>query len=127
VRQVTGALHRFEDQPSLMIGVCSSKRWSRSHRAGAGLGARQVRADGAIGLGGVLIEIISRPQLLHARSASPKRLAVGRVADGRIGHATHLTRHSEAFALGRSHWASSLEQPYVLSVDANPLLPTPDG
>ena len=80
----------------------------------------------AIGLGGVLIEILGTPQLLHAPfGIAEARLAVGRVAGGRIGHATRGLDEEQREQLAQSAVALgnlALEHPYVASVDVNPLM-----
>ena len=80
----------------------------------------------AIGLGGVLIEILGTPQLLHAPfGIAEARLAVARIAGGRISHATRGLDEAQREQLAQSAVALgnlALEQPYVSSVDVNPLM-----
>ena len=126
-------LHRFEGQPSTRIeGVLVQEMVGARIELALGLERDPVFGPMvAIGLGGVLIEIISRPQLLHAPfGIAEARLAVSRVADGRIGHAARGLDEAqqEAFAQGAVALGElALEHPSVLSVDVNPLLPTPGG
>jgi acetyltransferase len=126
-------LRRFQDQPATRIeGVLVQEMVSARIELALGLQRDPVFGPMvAIGLGGVLIEIISTPQLLHAPfGLAEARLAVSRVANGRIGHAARGLDEAqqEAFAQGAVALGQlALEQPYVLSVDVNPLLPTPGG
>jgi acyl-CoA synthetase (NDP forming) len=80
----------------------------------------------ALGLGGVLIELLGTPQLLHAPfGIAEAREAVKRIAGGRIGHGTRGLDEDQleqlatiAVALGEL----ALEHPSVHSVDVNPLM-----
>lgn len=85
----------------------------------------------AVGLGGVLIEILGPPVLLHVPFSADRALAaVAAISGGRITH--------EVRGLGPAHQmqladvilglsALAVELPEVLSVDVNPLMVTENG
>jgi acyl-CoA synthetase (NDP forming) len=85
----------------------------------------------AVGLGGVLIELLGGPQLLRAPFGRREAdAAVGRIAGGRITHPTRglsvaarAALVEAAIGLGQL----SIERPDILSIDVNPLLAQPAG
>ncbi|WP_261566533.1 acetate--CoA ligase family protein [Frankia gtarii] len=85
----------------------------------------------AVGLGGVLIELIGEPVLLRAPfGLAQARAAVDRIAGGRIDHPTRglPKEYREQLAqvvLGVGQL--SVECPEVMSVDVNPVMVTADG
>jgi acetyltransferase len=85
----------------------------------------------AVGLGGVLIEILGPPVLLHVPFSADRALAaIAAISGGRITHEVRGLRpaHQMQLAdvlLGLS--ALAVELPEVDSVDVNPLMVTENG
>jgi acetate---CoA ligase (ADP-forming) len=80
----------------------------------------------AVGLGGVLVEILGDPQLLHAPfSHQQAREAVSGIAGGRILHTTRGLDDAQIDLLATTMTGVgqlALELPEIESVDINPML-----
>lgn len=85
----------------------------------------------AVGLGGVLVEILESPRLLHIPfTLEQARAAIEGIASGRIRHATRGLRDDDVDALARAAvglGTLGLELPEVESVDINPVMVHSDG
>ncbi len=85
----------------------------------------------AVGLGGILVELLGEPQLLHVPfSFEQARAAVAGIAGGRITHATRGLAPAQLDALAGTAVGLcelALELPEIESIDINPLLVTGTG
>jgi acyl-CoA synthetase (NDP forming) len=85
----------------------------------------------AVGLGGVLIEILGPPVLLHVPFSADRALAaIATICDGRITHEVRGLGETHQFQLADALLglaALAVELPEIVSVDVNPLMVTATG